>query len=1013
MQTLNADNAQGATSMPPSQPHVADQETEDPMQEWNAENMPPAKSLVPYQETEDPMQKLSAENMQETPSTSPSKQDLQDQDHQNDTETPKNVPKKSIADFTDDIQPCAYFRRAMTELRSSAEERLQTFRRSGGVSMARKDWLEDAEVSLAIGSVTQAITSIQDLSGGFSTVLQAHVQLAFFPDHSNDWEIAIRPGRPMLVPVNHEHHIVLLVVQTNEQERPTISVLDSKAYHYEQADRERIYQSALVLIRGTQWGRHVFEQCPTNKDIPNAMWIQCAQQPNHAECGYHAILNAWALALGLEVNPNFASNWNAQFFTDLQDVVHLARLGLADWRLITAFLRCNRFVHEGVVPPSRRFTQTLELLNEDALIRHLEALRDEEYGYWHPLYSSGPDLTAVRAQNRVNLPLGTARRHNDGTRFPSDQWGLHNKVNRAKPLAKIGDLPLDKSTQAIINHYQDRTGNVTEQGAIRLAESRANRFHAQITGREFTRDILLSRYADLMLNSAGTLRFNDRIFQHACMARTEGFTFLHNISRNSVASLMRGLPLPDRWNDLLFDDQVNMAIASVVQAIDRHQHLEHQRSSQEPFNGGFALATTLNVAQAAVDTDFSSMNEENPFTSRPRRCWFLPMTISELDRLNWARAAKKQEILLMMPENKPNRTHHFLTCVQEETVNLKRSGTCNRFRVHVLDSGQHHVTDKDANLVFQKVVNATYNLNWATHRNPTGEAGRNSRVTFLPRLRKVGVATQRHYAQCGHHTVLNAWILALGLTPNFKLTFNDALYTQLHELMRYAVAGLLHWQTPTAWLFCNDMVEQGENIRSIPQNRWFGLTVRQEEYEGVVERYVERARVEDDGPLQTLDVATRGYDLSSNINVNWEEDVGVRRPRLPFVDDGEDDDDDDDEDDNEEADGEEDEDDEEEEDEDDDPDAEGETDDEYYENEGDLEKALALSLIEQPAASNYPAQDAELYRVYEEVTAPLRRRPGCHGDVDQDGDVEMTDAHAQAKGKKRGQVDELLFLDAW
>jgi hypothetical protein len=69
-----------------------------------------------------------------------------------------------------------------------------------------------------------------------------------------------------------------------------------------------------------------------------------AQQPSDDECGYYAILSVWALALGLHMNPNVRLPLDEAFFDDLLDVIHLARIGRADYRLIYVFLRCRDFV---------------------------------------------------------------------------------------------------------------------------------------------------------------------------------------------------------------------------------------------------------------------------------------------------------------------------------------------------------------------------------------------------------------------------------------------------------------------------------------------------------------------------------------------------------------------------------------------------------------------------------------------------------------------------------------------
>jgi hypothetical protein len=147
-------------------------------------------------------------------------------------------------------------------------------------------------------------------------------------DWANDtvMEMTPRPIRPLFVPVRYDRYIVLVVIQMEESGEARISVLDSKPHYYNQDKREEIYQGAIRTLRSSYWTRH-----PINGHYPvimaepaDATWMPVAPQRGDAECGYHTILNAWSLALGLSINPENHLPWSDQFFHDLQDVLHLA-----------------------------------------------------------------------------------------------------------------------------------------------------------------------------------------------------------------------------------------------------------------------------------------------------------------------------------------------------------------------------------------------------------------------------------------------------------------------------------------------------------------------------------------------------------------------------------------------------------------------------------------------------------------------------------------------------------------
>lgn len=216
-----------------------------------------------------------------------------------------------------------------------------------------RDWLHNEEVSLAIAAVTVGITIEQaNPKQGFGYISHALIQLcADNLDNGNNFDNGtVRPGCPMLLPLCYKSHYVLLIILLNGN-RPEFTIMDSRSQHFNAEDRQYIYNWVYRIARDTSWWRHIFSKDGFESSRPEIItWLSTSHQPTDEECSYYTIMNAWSLALGLELDPDLRFDWKDQFFIDLRDIVHLARTGRVDWLLIYAFLRCHKFIHEGIVP---------------------------------------------------------------------------------------------------------------------------------------------------------------------------------------------------------------------------------------------------------------------------------------------------------------------------------------------------------------------------------------------------------------------------------------------------------------------------------------------------------------------------------------------------------------------------------------------------------------------------------------------------------------------------------------
>ncbi|KAF1919559.1 hypothetical protein BDU57DRAFT_569220, partial [Ampelomyces quisqualis] len=342
--------------------------------------------------------------------------------------------------------PCEEFQRIRTELLNDEDihTSLENFRATPNVHMGFGEWLDDEEVSLAIAAVTCAVTSHQPPTGGFGFVPQFMIQWAF-EDPTATLPATVRPGRPMLLPLHIQGHFVLMVIRMNDDRRPEFSVMDSKGYHLDLRNRRRVHDFMFRIARDAQWHNYVCDAPTFHAQKPAyTTWIPSSQQPSDNECSYYAIMNAWSLALGLQPDPDAIIDWSDQFFSDLLDVVHLARIGQASWLLIYTFLRCRRFIRDGIVPMNRRFQNTADL--RDSSDSFLGPVQDMALGQDQGHFIDQPDWNEqeLHDANVLQLPSG-GRRHNVAGAFPSDRWDNELRFDQVHELARKGKLDLDFS----------------------------------------------------------------------------------------------------------------------------------------------------------------------------------------------------------------------------------------------------------------------------------------------------------------------------------------------------------------------------------------------------------------------------------------------------------------------------------------------------------------------------------------------------------------------------------------
>ncbi|KAI4917253.1 hypothetical protein J4E90_003760 [Alternaria incomplexa] len=754
-----------------------------------------------------------------------------------------------------DFQPCEHLRRTLQNLLTNdkVKEEVEAFRSGERVTTGFGLWLSDEEVAMHAAAVTLAVNDTQSIEEGYSVVSPATVQLCKGVGASVS--PALRPGRPLLMPLYSKSHFVLVIVQLNEKNLPEISVLDSLFYHYNAAQRNHIFETAWRVVCRTAWYRRHFQDETAFKTVKpsHATWVKTALQPSTNECGYFVILNAWALALGLELNPAVRLKWTKSFFDELYDVISLARLGHADWKLIFAFLRCHDIVRNGSVPENRRFVQTHAIKDEDRMVEDLESLGAIELIHWQERQQPTPEENArMRRCNRVPGLNGSS--HNQAGGFPSDEWTAPSKSKFVPRLQQLGILNVNHDSSQLEEAHDGSWGIACERFLDSVPGSIA----------EMIRDTLIQSLRDHLENHFAEVgkHYKDTF---AARVRDVYQTYVLLMNKHDVRQCFGEIGVgvtksaKHDWKQPLHDSEVNLAIVSVLEAIDNLQADAHGRTnSSSLFAGGFTLATSASLAFALCSNDSDNENSfDNLVLSRPRRAWLMPLVVSSgglLDELkNWA---KGKGVKWKPPTNSQAEGHTLLVLIQEsfnDETDDYPGGT--HFEIVFIDSCQR-IFKGVQGFFLERISKAHKRLKWSDHRRvwdvvPPREIPSDIQV---PQQQNGGW-------QCGHHTVINAWIIALGLHPKGDAIYKENGYNLIYRLAQMATAGILDWRTLAEFLVSKRLTTE-TSADDVPESRRFKFTCAQTNESALDARIRAYALV--NTALGTLPPTDTPYDCNTN-----------------------------------------------------------------------------------------------------------------------------------------------------
>jgi hypothetical protein len=655
---------------------------------------------------------------------------------------------------------------AYSSARIEELQRSDAFLNSPGVVFGEDVERVKETIELGIASVTAAITSVQSFRGGFS-FLQGSIE------HPNTATV-VRPSRPLLVPVQvpEENLFVLVGLQVNFYGLYQLFVISPlEEDDIEEEQREQIEGYAMGLLKESHWN----ERIPSGKSkahLPaSPTWIYLDQHTSldEGQNYYYMIFNAWALAMGLEpVGPvEDSDETQLKFQLESQAMLQLALNGSLNWEDIYGFLVGYGIIANGrgAVPKARRFANTRKFLGYEEFTDYLELLKEDDKDDWA---SAGTyDPYEVGMPSRVmgfskEGPKASDDESGDSDEEHDDSDGKHDKSNKRSGKKKTQPYGWDKDPH-VINARQFLSSIPEDQKFVTAFRS-------------------LQRFLDDEKNGLTISQLDNDHCKYFKIRQT----LIRELSERtgyepSTYSWQKPVDDTDkaRVAAYLQDEQVMLGIMSVVAAIEKMPLYVGPRS---------ALTTHHAVAMALVRAEMGPLGE----ILHAGGCWFIPIVLAETLLLELNHAVP----LISNGKKFPWGRHTILAVLKKGEVPTGEDKSKKReIILYLVDSHNYCQDARVVEFIRRRVEKAAERLNWTKGIEDT--------VGFPSRARVVAVPRQAHGWECGLYAVMNAWIYALGLTPDERDERDDEqLADELLELVRQATEGRLDSKTLVAWLLC-------------------------------------------------------------------------------------------------------------------------------------------------------------------------------------------------------------------
>lgn len=222
--------------------------------------------------------------------------------------------------------------------------------------------LEDDTVFRAIAAVTEAVSERGTVR--FSIFDGIDIQRASRTANFEVSQWLARPRNDVLVAyVPTQRHVSLFAFTRTEDNFDAVHY-DSATNAGHRANLGDTVAGVTHTLNRLEWlrvrGQGLRHGTPTS-----VRGIETAQQMDTTSCGMHAILNAWTIALGLQLSQQNTMTYG-RYMTDFRPnaarLINYALEGRVDSGTIEAFLRCYGYINGGApVPAERTFNRTVAL----------------------------------------------------------------------------------------------------------------------------------------------------------------------------------------------------------------------------------------------------------------------------------------------------------------------------------------------------------------------------------------------------------------------------------------------------------------------------------------------------------------------------------------------------------------------------------------------------------------------------------------------------------------------------
>lgn len=643
----------------------------------------------------------------------------------------------------------------------------------------------------------------------------------------------IRPGQPWLLPVDFSHGTVLVVLQTLETEegvRICIHVLDPLEWRKDKKTRQDIWDTVSGWDILQRWMAGIgFAVNEVHQAIPShAGWTPSAIALDETEAFMITILNAWALAMGYELNSAWSPTHNGtsssrgpgadareDFFDEAKKLVQLASLDSAlHWNNVHEFLTRHHFVKGEHLPPgNRRFNlkatpaETLkknQIGTQKEYDRRIRTLRtDRDRG---DLSRTEREKSMTRAR-LLSVKLSETYRYQD-SRFPSDEQSEVFKARVMKDLIRRGLWDRDASSPRL------EALTLKRPSLPESSETQNDRHRKRIRLDPSSPRIAITQDVSNFQDSRNPCRYFEKAFSQ-------------NIERYKLKA--------DTEPQDFDKASLNRSIASVVQAI---AHAEAPNRSLECID----YDRLDPHAPQAINSEDSQANTK----FYVRRLLIIPWTAENRSDGTFKGTVSERNVLVVVrPE--------------------EGSSQSGDFRINFLDFSPWLSTLETRNSTVDKVVKMLRNMVRISKSNV-----KSIHWSCGPPLE------QNSYWHSACYTILSAWAEAFGLQLNYDFRERTGFFSQAGVLITLVLNGLADWKLLYSFLRCHEFVKD----HNIQDTLKFSRTVAED---GLKQSHAELLEKDTGEQPRTKSVLRQG---SEHIKVfptdSWNE-IDDFFVRLPFL----------------------------------------------------------------------------------------------------------------------------------